>query len=419
MWKSPYIWVRNDPDNTGAKQHIHENPEFGQTNYVYVKLHNDFDSGATGQLKLYYAEASTGLTWPGDWTEFSDNTVNIGAHATLLTPATWNPPGTGHFCLLARWDTPNAPLDPMTFAEGASVNTNTRNNNNIVWRNVNVVNLEPDFATEVPSFKVPNNDREPKTFDLAIELGDGDNFLRKGGTVLVDLGGLLDNWQSNGARGDGANLIVDPIHGTVAKIVDTSTGTSTILGIPMTSLEVESINLILTAPFVLPDPPFPPADDDPEEPEPPVGGGDHRPLPNPSAGTFSLDVVQIDAGTRIGGIAYQIQVRPTGGSGAVPAMTVVRNPGVLTLDWGDSCSPSDVDYAVYEGDLGDFTSHVPLLCNTGGLTTADVPEPATNKYYLIVPTDGLADGSYGKDGNGIERPGSLVACRPHAVISCP
>ncbi len=47
----------------------------------------------------------------------------------------------GHFCLLARVETAVASPFGMTFAEGADVNTNTRNNNNIAWKNITVVDL--------------------------------------------------------------------------------------------------------------------------------------------------------------------------------------------------------------------------------------------------------------------------------------
>jgi hypothetical protein len=427
MWKSPYIWVRHDPDPTGAQQHRHENPEFGSINHVYVKLHNDFDVAASGRLRLYYAEAATGLSWPGDWTLFADTPVNgVAAHATLIVPSTWSPPGTGHFCLLARWDAPTNPADPMTFAEGPNVGTNTRNNNNIVWRNLNVLNLEPDLTTPAPPAKVRNLKRAATTVDLAVEQADvPSSFLRKGGQVLLDLGGLLDNWQSTGARGDGARLIQHPLYGTVAEILDTPGGIATLMSIPMDSLEEEPVRLILTAPFVPPPPPFPPVADDPDEPELPTGGD--AAIPDRPAGTFGLDLVQIEGTTRVGGVGYEIVVAPTGGAGAVPdggavpgaPLAVTLAGGDLALDWDASCRAGDVDYAVYEGTLGDFTSHVPLLCSTGGATAATVPVPAGSAYYLVVPTDGLTDGSYGRNGNGVERPGSLAACRPHAVLPCP
>lgn len=63
----------------------------------------------------------------------------------------------GHFCLLARIETEtNAPFG-MTFPEGTSVGTNTRNNNNIAWKNLTIVDdeIEPLFfisGTSVHNF---------------------------------------------------------------------------------------------------------------------------------------------------------------------------------------------------------------------------------------------------------------------------
>lgn len=424
MWESPYIWVRNSPDLTGAKQHLHQIPEAGNTNYVYVKLHNDFDVAASGQLKLYYAEASMFLSWPADWTMFADDAVGIAAHATLLTPATWVPPDTKSYALMARWDSPTAPADPMAVPEGFSAQVNARNNNNVILRNVHTVNLIPDFAAELPTVKMPNPDPGPGTFDLTIELPDDpDNFLAAGGEILLDLGGLLDNWQSAGGRGDGVQLITDPTYGDVLQVQSTSSATSSLLGIPMAAGESEPIRLILTAPFVPPPPPLPPIPDDPAEPDP--TGGDQA-IPDQPLGVFWVEMAMHENGERIGGVAYEIHVDQGEGSGMVPdgktlpgtPLLVDRDGTDLELSWSASCSPADVDYAVYEGTLGDFTSHFPVVCSTGGATAATVPMPTGGAYYLVVPSDTLTDGSYGRDSSGVERPGSLAGCRPHAVSSC-
>jgi len=95
-------------------------------------------------------------------------------------------------------------------------------------------------------------------------------------------------------------------------------------------------------------------------------------------------------------------------------------PGDLALSWGSSCRSGDTDYAVYEGVLGDFTSHVPRLCSTGGATAATLTPASGNRYYLVVPLspDGV-EGSYGTTSAGQERPASAAACRPQAVGACP
>ena len=90
----------------------------------------------------------------------------------------------------------------------------------------------------------------------------------------------------------------------------------------------------------------------------------------------------------------------------------------LTLNWGDSCQSSDGSYAVYEGTIGDFGSHERIVCSTGGLTTHSFEADTSSTYYLVVPTNGSLEGSYGRASSGDERPSSLLACRPQAIGSC-
>ena len=77
------------------------------------------------------------------------------------------------------------------------------------------------------------------------------------------------------------------------------------------------------------------------------------------------------------------------------------------------------DYGVYEGLIGNFVSHVPIQCSTGGSTSASIQQGIGNRYYLIVPNNDTVEGSYGKDGNNSERPPSLLSCRPQSIGTCP
>jgi hypothetical protein len=90
----------------------------------------------------------------------------------------------------------------------------------------------------------------------------------------------------------------------------------------------------------------------------------------------------------------------------------------LKLTWGASCATTDVDFAVYEGSLGDFTSHVPIACSTAGVATLSHPTPGGDTYYLVVPHNLLFDGSLGVTGTSTERPAGPAACRPRAIDSC-
>jgi len=92
--------------------------------------------------------------------------------------------------------------------------------------------------------------------------------------------------------------------------------------------------------------------------------------------------------------------------------------GDLVLRWGDSCLPTDTDYAVYEGAFGDFTSHVPVTCSTAGATTATITPSLGSAYYLIVPNNGTSEGSYGVRSDLTERPAGSGACEPQSVGVC-
>jgi hypothetical protein len=113
-------------------------------------------------------------------------------------------------------------------------------------------------------------------------------------------------------------------------------------------------------------------------------------------------------------------VVPDGGPIPGPPLQVVRTAqGELILSWGDSCQAGDIDYAVYEGTIGEgFTSHAPLTCSTGGATTITIAPGPGSHYYLIVPLNGLREGSYGFDSSGRSRPTSVDPCLPQEW-SCP
>jgi hypothetical protein len=112
------------------------------------------------------------------------------------------------------------------------------------------------------------------------------------------------------------------------------------------------------------------------------------------------------------------------GAGNVESLTVAMDPGgtQMLLEWGESCWNPGGDYAVYEGDLGDFTSHAWLTCTTGHSTQANVPVPTGNKYYLVVPQSSLGpyEGSYGKRSDGEERSQGSTSCEiQQEIVTCP
>lgn len=151
MSESPYIWVRNkpDPDLKFAETHQLQNPIAGQTNYIYVKIHNGGGT-SSGTLEVWAAKDSADLSWPSTFVPAEPVPIPLfTGKSTRIAELQWTPPDSGLYALVARWD---SPTDPMTTAETNNISENARANNNIVWRNVRVVDLEPIAQSADPAF---------------------------------------------------------------------------------------------------------------------------------------------------------------------------------------------------------------------------------------------------------------------------
>lgn len=101
-----------------------------------------------------------------------------------------------------------------------------------------------------------------------------------------------------------------------------------------------------------------------------------------------------------------------------PAFTVEVVPGgQIRLTWGPPCSYSEGDFALYEGTLGDFTSHVAVTCTTDGHLSFTFDPAVGDAYYLVVPRTGSFEGSYGTDSRRLQRPPSASACLPQGIAT--
>lgn len=229
MWLSDDIWVRCQDD--GIVNQEHQNPEFragGAPNWVYVRVRNrGCAAAASGDALLYWAKASTALSWPAPW----DGSVtspalmggqigtspsgNVAPRGFAILKFPWSPPDPAdyasfgadqsHFCLLSRIVTSASAPFGMTIAEGSDLNANVRNNNNIAWKNITVVDDLPGtgrqacvtvMGIEKDAIQARLIFREPR------EAASASFFDR--GVVFVDLGDkLFARWHDGGAIGDG------------------------------------------------------------------------------------------------------------------------------------------------------------------------------------------------------------------------
>ena len=194
MWTSDNIWVRNNND-AGTD---HQNPEYssnGTPNYIKVRVINKSCVTSTGseQLTLNWAKASTSLGWPNPWNGGVlyqgvgasmgglVGTLNIPVlqpgHEAILTfpwiapnPADYGNIDQWHFCLLSKI---NASNDPMTFPETNDLVANVRNNNNIAWKNISVVDIVPNNTVSPGgAIAVGNPFNNPHTFYLELAVAD-------------------------------------------------------------------------------------------------------------------------------------------------------------------------------------------------------------------------------------------------------
>ena len=161
---SPDVWIRNNDDNGITHQNAEYHPF--NPNYVYVRVHNrgTIPSTVNDSLEAYWAKGSTTLQWDKHWNgSFFIGGVLMGnvigkKQIPILQPGQstilkfeWIPknpndynginPEPWHFCLAARI---NSEKDPMTFPETTEFAENVQNNNNIAWKNLTVVDVQPN-----------------------------------------------------------------------------------------------------------------------------------------------------------------------------------------------------------------------------------------------------------------------------------
>lgn len=232
MWISDDIWVRNAAD--GLTNQDHQNPNGEQTNYVYVRVRNRGCAGAaaqSGTLKVYWAKASSSLSWPAPWDGsvaapalmgglIGSQAVTVNGGDTEIVQFSWIPPdpsdyavfgaGKTHFCLLARIETSSTAPFGMTSPETSNLHANVRNNNNIVWKNISIVDTDGEGA-RFADVIVGSFDRERRPTHLTFQTPKRRGLtLFDWGHILVEFrGDELQAWVKNGVKGKGFERLED------------------------------------------------------------------------------------------------------------------------------------------------------------------------------------------------------------------
>ena len=227
MFHSRDIWVRHIDD--GELEHLDPEYKTSGYNYVYVRVRglgcNDLTDAT---LRVYFSKASTLLYWPTRWNDYYTTGSNgqqvltgdeittspipipaIEAGDEWIVSIPWTVPNPDdfttdvhHFCLLARIE---SATDEMTFTEGIFVGDNSRNNNNIVTKNVSVFDEDPNNAIHGPISVFVGCDDATTNGTISVKSANMplNKTIHDYGNVYLELMEPLNsNWINNGMLGD-------------------------------------------------------------------------------------------------------------------------------------------------------------------------------------------------------------------------
>lgn len=198
-WISPDMWVRTDGNCANT---VHQNPVAGTTNTICVRVRNRMASMVSNvTVNLYWGSAALGLYWPGSYSfAGSAHIASLPGGTETVVAVPWATPNiTGHFCLLARADSPDDPI-------GSGFDTTVPqdqvpNNNNISMKNVNIVaypELGCSSFTSTPGtdkvyLDVVNPTGHGATVDVVFDSAD---FPLGSGEMVVEPGALWGRWST-------------------------------------------------------------------------------------------------------------------------------------------------------------------------------------------------------------------------------
>ena len=153
----------------------------------------------------------------------------------------------GHMCLLGRIETSTTPPFGMTFPEIVNVHTNTRNNNNIAWKNVTVVDNFPG-GSMAASILIRNIFPQPVVTQLRlVKPALAPTFLDYGNILVNMKQELFARWTEGNQAGEGFEVIGP----TTIRVTNPQTVLANILLQPGETFPVE-VQFVLNANQVAP-----------------------------------------------------------------------------------------------------------------------------------------------------------------------
>ncbi|MBI3530869.1 MAG: hypothetical protein HY067_23235 [Betaproteobacteria bacterium] len=151
FWDSPDLWVRNADDGSS----VHQNPEYGQDNWIYARVRNRSPSATAQHFAVAFQVktfAGTQFSYPADFLPCAAAVVgfNLSAGQSTVLKARWPtslvPPAGTHACLLASVLTPG---------DFPAIAAHAWEHNNLAQKNLTIIDLRPNEFIVIP-FVVPN-----------------------------------------------------------------------------------------------------------------------------------------------------------------------------------------------------------------------------------------------------------------------
>ena len=167
LWISPDVWNRNSEDGAA----IHQNPEFGEDNFLYANVRNRSAEVAEGTtVEFWVGDAATGLQWPASFTLVGRIFVPRLAPGEVrqVGALRWNPPApllSSHYCMYLRVLSAQDPAG--AFVEVSGIGLNARASNSRVYRNLEIVDLHSSRSV---TFVVRNILETQASIDLGLTI---------------------------------------------------------------------------------------------------------------------------------------------------------------------------------------------------------------------------------------------------------
>lgn len=155
-----------------SRDDLFENIEFGQPNYIYVRMQNRGLESGDADIDLYWTRPST-LPTPASWNPIDtlhSSPVSVGEFK-VVGPAEWNTiPAVGHYCFIAVISNTKDPSpDVSSIVSVDDFYKFVRQNNNVCWKNFDIEDLFGGSQKRF-DFQIQGWPRQSHPGDLELDL---------------------------------------------------------------------------------------------------------------------------------------------------------------------------------------------------------------------------------------------------------